>query len=389
MEKDEIVRIFLEKGSQLDKDSLDYFFQNQEAIETFLNKTDLKMPTITKEIIEGIIKKPSVEILKQKQKERTNYKVTDVSDYISKRYEKLHSLIIPKLENQSLVSINKIHPNLQKFSLVVVVNTKNFSEQSIEVDDHTGQTKIFLKENDFGQIVEDEVIGIVCEQNSQRIFGNTIIFPDIPLKKEIAKSKEETYCLFISDFHFGHENFLSHSYEKFLEWFKKQSYEKLYICLLGDTFTDGSDLEKILMHKTKNSVVISLIGDHDVKIVADYVLTNPATIKIENVTCLLFHGDFLKPYKNQFKNLAPEQLVLNFVKKRNINPTFDFNKQIFNEDPYSIDTVPDIIACGHFHKAGQLNYKGTSILTTGSFISDPIFWLVNLKTREIIKLDFT
>jgi len=389
MEKDEIVRIFLEKGSQLDKDSLDYFFQNQEAIETFLHKTDLKMPTITKEIIEGIIKKPSVEILKQKQKEKTNYKVTDVSDYISKRYEKLHSLIIPKLENQSLVSINKIHPNLQKFSLVVVVNTKNFSEQSIDVDDHTGQTKIFLKENDFGQIVEDEVIGIVCEQNSQRIFGNIIIFPDIPLKKEIAKSKEEAYCLFISDFHFGHENFLNHSYEKFLEWFKKQSYEKLYICLLGDTFTDGSDLKKILMHKTKNSVVISLIGDHDVKTVADYVLTNPATIKIENVTCLLFHGDFLKPYKNQFKNLAPEQLVLNFVKKRNINPTFDFNKQIFSEDPYSIDTVPDIIACGHLHKAGQLNYKGTTILTTGSFISDPIFWLVNLKTREIIKLDFT
>jgi len=389
MEKDEIVRIFLEKGSQLDKDSLDYFFQNQEAIETFLHKTDLKMPTITKEIIEGIIKKPPVEILKQKQKEKTNYKVTDVSDYISKRYEKLHSLIIPKLENQSLVSINKIHPNLQKFSLVVVVNTKNFSEQSIDVDDHTGQTKIFLKENDFGQIVEDEVIGIVCEQNSQRIFGNIIIFPDIPLKKEIAKSKEEAYCLFISDFHFGHENFLNHSYEKFLEWFKKQSYEKLYICLLGDTFTDGSDLKKILMHKTKNSVVISLIGDHDVKTVADYVLTNPATIKIENVTCLLFHGDFLKPYKNQFKNLAPEQLVLNFVKKRNINPTFDFNKQIFSEDPYSIDTVPDIIACGHLHKAGQLNYKGTTILTTGSFISDPIFWLVNLKTREIIKLDFT
>ena len=31
----------------------------------------------------------------------------------------------------------------------------------------------------------------------------------------------------------------------------------------------------------------------------------------------------------------------------------------------------------------------TTILTTGSFVSQPIFWLINLRTREIFKKDFS
>ena len=38
MEKEEIVKIFLKEGIQIDKESLDYFSKNEELIQDFLQK---------------------------------------------------------------------------------------------------------------------------------------------------------------------------------------------------------------------------------------------------------------------------------------------------------------------------------------------------------------
>ena len=81
--------------------------------------------------------------------------------------------------------------------------------------------------------------------------------------------------------------------------------------------------------------------------------------------------------------------LLNLLKMRNIDPLVNHKKEIYENDPFLIEIVPDIIVAGNVFEPTQVNYKSTTILTNGSFTNIPIFWLVNLKNREIIKLDFT
>jgi hypothetical protein len=34
-----------------------------------------------------------------------------------------------------------------------------------------------------------------------------------------------------------------------------------------------------------------------------------------------------------------------------------------------------------------MNYKGTTVISLGSFVGKPVFFSVNLKTREVRKID--
>ena len=70
-------------------------------------------------------------------------------------------------------------------------------------------------------------------------------------------------------------------------------------------------------------------------------------------------------------------------------PANDLNSHSVIQYAINALNVKHIIVCGHFHTPTQSNYKGTTILSTGSFVTQPVFWLVNLKTREVFKIDFT
>ena len=76
------------------------------------------------------------------------------------------------------------------------------------------------------------------------------------------------------------------------------------------------------------------------------------------------------------------------IKKRHMSPTFGYNAKL-DEEKMFIDQPADIFVIGHFHDPRIINYKGVTIISLGSFVTQPIFWAVNLKTRESIKIDLT
>jgi len=48
-------------------------------------------------------------------------------------------------------------------------------------------------------IVYDEIIGITGVNGDNIVFANNIIWPDVPTSKELKKSDDEKFALFLSD----------------------------------------------------------------------------------------------------------------------------------------------------------------------------------------------
>lgn len=389
MKKQEIIREFLGKGYQLDPSSLDFFLKNSGKIGPFLemmNQAKTKPPIITLDFINSLferpLRKPEIEVLRNfEQRKKTS--VVDLTRLFVDRYEKIREFFSGRANLVNLISINKISPRTKKFSLIGMVKEKD--GKNLVLEDLTGEITIFLSED--RKIVLDEVIGVICEQDDA-IRAKDVIFPDIPLRRKIDKAKEDASCLFVSDIHMDERNFKENSYGRFLEWLNKKKFGKLYIFVLGDVSSNKEDIENFFDSLPKEAFKIFLKGEKDPELsVGDLQFSEFALIKIEkNIVSLLSHGDYLEKYSGLWKD-PPEKIMLNLLRKRHIDPIFE--RRVYEEDPFILDIIPDIFVSGHFHSPGLLNYKGTTILSTGSFLTKPIFWLTNLKTRENIKLDFT
>jgi DNA polymerase II small subunit len=298
----------------------------------------------------------------------------------------MKKILIKKIDLINLISINKISSRTKKFSLIALIREKNPEERSIIAEDGTGELPIFFQnEQDFNLVLPDDVVGLICEKQNEKFLATKIIWPDVPLGEQVARSVDDIYCLFVSDFHFNSKEFNSKSYEKFLNWIKTLNYKKFFIFVLGDISSDKDDVQKFLDDLKEYNNKFFLKGEID----PHFAAITHCLVEIQGVKIFVSHGDIFSNYMKIWNGLTPENIYLNLIKKRHLNPVFDFSKKIYDEDPYFLDIIPDIFVSGHFHIPGILNYKGITIISNGSFITKPIFWLINLKTRETFKLDFT
>jgi DNA polymerase II small subunit/DNA polymerase delta subunit B len=386
MEKEKIIKTFLEKGYQLDSNSLEFFFENPEKQEIFISKIkNIRIPpTISLEFARSLIEQ-DVEVLKiiNPFKDEKPFTIESMTKHFTSRYESIKKYFIGRFELVNLISINKITPNTRKFSLIVMVKEKNGN--SLLVEDFTGDTSVEVLDKTLDQIVLDEVIGIVCEQDDETITVNKIIFPDIPLKRDIPKTEKDICALFLSDI------FLDRSVnsEKILERINEIKCEKIYVFVLGNISSNLEEIKNFFNQLPLNSYKIFLKGeiDPDAEVGDINFSSSAALIKIENkITILLCNGKIFSEYKKIWAGQTSENIMLNLLKKRHLNPVFELNKRISEEDSYTIDQVPDIFISSNFGNPGITNYKGTTIISNGSFLSEPIYWLINLRTRENIKM---
>jgi len=388
MDKHEIIKLFLDRGLQIDPQSLELFYTNEKKMNYFLKKISEKkdMPSnITLEFVKDVVGK--LEILQNFSVPPKKYTTENAIQYFNSRYETMKQFFVDKPGLENLVSINKISDNIKKFSIIAMVKEKDESEKTITVEDQTGEILVLADNSDFDFIVPDEVIGLVCEKTGAVPKTTNIMFPDIPLKRDVNKTEDDIFCLFISDLHFGSDHFNKKYYENFLEWLK--SHPNLYIFILGGVSSDKQKVSEFFSQLPKDFVKIYLKDEMDADFASDYTLTTPCLVKIDGVAILLCNDETIGYYVKLWDDLNIEKVMLELLKKRHINPTFAANRRVYDKDPFVLETLPDIFVSSHFHKPGELNYKGTSILSLGSFTQQPIFWLVNLKSREIIKLNFT
>lgn len=366
MEKSAILQLFLKKGTQVDHTTLNILADDPRLLEYLLRLDKDKLPSV---ITSGVLKT----LYLNNVEERTTQKISveQLSQILTERYEFLQNLLTSRQELKNLISINKINEKIKQFSVIGLVSEIN---GSLILEDSTGQSSFEVSKELAKFIVEDEVIGLVCERVLNQNKVKDIIYPDISFKKESKQTGSLEKCFFISDIQMDSPTFNKNYYENFLKWVGDEKDLKIFI--LGGVSSKNKDIEKFSLDLKQYSA--NSFYEKEIK-------ANPILTGIQNTQILLSHGTYFQHYMKLW-GTSIETTIVNLVKKRNLNPIL--TPTTYNNS-FLLKTTPDIIAVAGTNHPTQVNYKGTTIITTGSFDTKPIYWLINLQTRETFKIDFS
>jgi hypothetical protein len=240
-----------------------------------------------------------------------------------------------------VISVNKLSPKIKYFTLIAMVREKDGNR--LVVEDNTGEAIVNADKEKIKFIVEDEVIGLVCEQE-QGITVKQIIWPDIPIGRTVNKTEEEIICIFTKA-------------------------------------TDGADYEKL-----DKSRYVFLFGEGENKNKTFFITQNPSVstlpdpsiVGVGNIKILL--SSSVEKYAKLW-NVSIETAQQNLLKKRHLDPRIELKNMSVQD--MLIDEIPDIMVSPTSDKPSIINYKGTTIISTNY----PQCAGVNLKTRETFKID--
>jgi DNA polymerase II small subunit len=332
------------------------------------------------------------------------------------------------------MSINRIvnKTDRETVSLIGMVKDKNYTKNGnlmLVLEDPTGCIKTLISKtkmdlyNTAKDIVLDEVIGIVGANGQNIVFANNVIWPDLPIR-ELKKSPDEIYALFLSDLHVGSKQFLPNEFNKFLQWIngktgtsqQREIASKIkYIFIIGD-LVDGcgiypeQDTELLIKDIYKqyeecatllkqipfNIKLIICPGNHDAMRIAEpqpelykdfaksiwelpnvNMVSNPALINIHSsdkfsgFDILIYHGysfDYYVANVDSIRNRGGydrADLIMSFLlQRRHLAPTHKSTLYIpdTNKDPLVIEQPPDFFITGHIHKSIAANYKNVTLI---------------------------
>ena len=294
--KQNIIKLFLEKGFLLDREMLDFLDElgNEEIAQEIINKVAIasRKKVITKNLISENIEKLkplfyqldidkkrlvekffvnisiSVEVKRERsiedKIEENHIKIIsspvmasqklEVKDFVKhfrNRYSFLKNLLQQRRDLENLTSIDKINRNNRNFSIGIVSNKQVTKNKNIilEIEDLTGRGKLLINQSKkevfekAKEILLDDIIGFKCSGTKDFLFVNDLFYPDSFLK-ERHKSEKDVYAVFISDTHVGSQNFLEENFSKFIDWLRgincseeqKEIIRKIrYIFVVGDS----------------------------------------------------------------------------------------------------------------------------------------------------------
>lgn len=390
------------------------------------------------------------EILMQKKEKYSTVKILKSYDSLPKkrtfqdfvsvfnmRFRTLSLLLRSRKELQNVTAISRINSktNNDKVAVIGMVLEKSTTKNNnivLKLEDTTGTCTVIVRQdennkenfNTANNIVLDEVIGITGSWLNTAVFADKIIFPDIPLNKELKKQKEEEYVVLLGDTHFGSNVFMEEEFSKFIQWIQgkignaeqKKIAEKVkYLILTGD-IVEGvgiypgqqNDLKILdvteqyneaarwLKQIPSNIKLILMSGNHDVGRLSepqevpyrDYaaaiwempnvtLVSNPAYINLASTEdfpgfdMLLYHGGSLIYYAENVPFIRAEggqkrsDLILKFLlQKRHLAPTH--GSTLYLPDPEQdfllIDIIPDFFITGHIHRSTVGNYRNVTTI---------------------------
>lgn len=277
----------------------------------------------------------------------------------------------------------------------------------------------------YRDILRDSVVGIkgVLPKKFQggyitAFWGKDIIRPSFQ-PKEFRATTDSHKILFVSDIHFGSQNFVRSVFAKLIKFltlndldseFQKLASEISTLMIVGDLVegvglfpdqksdilyhslqTQYDGLSVLLRDIPEDIKIIVIPGEHDAtqipnpqpaidKKFAKALLNlpnlrsfgNPIRLSIENMSILAFHGQKNEVLFEKHIHLDPLNPIIgiqHLLEYRHLYPEYGSFNPIapFKHDYLVIDEVPDIVVSGHFHQAHFKEYRGVKILTCGSF----------------------
>jgi len=267
------------------------------------------------------------------------------------------------------------------------------------------------------------------------LFVNSVIWPDVPLNRQMKRSSTEAYAIFLSDLHVGSKNFLAEEFGRFLSWLRGETGNQAqreiaqktkYIFIVGD-LVDGigiypSQKQELVIHDIreqyrecarylrqipKHIKIIVCPGNHDAVRIAEpqppmdsgfakplhempnlTLLSNPSYVNIhqepgfEGFTVLLYHGYSFDYYISNIESIRTQggydraDLMMKYLlKRRHLAPTHTSTLYVptNQRDPLLIDRIPDFFVTGHIHKTSVSNYKNITLVSGSCWQSKTSF----------------
>jgi len=457
--KQELVKFLLEKGLLITDNALDKI-NSKEELEFLYNLIKKKNDALVldeeilnslksteqKDQVEQIGDDKDVKIIFSYEEESKKRGVQDFVAYFNKRYNLLSSILQNRAELSNLISINKLQYSRERenASVIGIIKDKNTTKTGnilLELEDPTDHVKVCLHKNKpeliakAKDIVLDEVVGISGSVSSNLIFADTVLFPDVPFTRELKKSRDEEYAVFISDLHVGSNNFMEKEFTKFISWVngklgnekqRELSAKIKYVFVVGDLI-DGAGIypgqedelvikdiyqqysycAELLRRISPEKKLIICPGNHDSMRIAEpqpvlykdfakpiwelpnvTMVSNPAFVNIASTKdfsgfdVLLYHGysfDYFVANVESIRNKGGydrADLIMKFLlQKRHLAPTHASTLYIpeASQDPLVIDSLPDIFVTGHIHKSSVSMYRNISLICCSCWQSKTAF----------------
>jgi len=387
----------------------------------------------------------SVKIIFSYEEDSKKRNIQDFVQYFNSRYKAMEKILRTRPELKNITTINRIKNKRDKesLSLIGIVTNKRTTKNGnlfLELEDQTGTINVLINKNkpeifnEANSIVLDETLGINGVNGENIVFANKIVWPEISFK-ELKKSPDEAYALFLSDLHIGSNNFLPEAFNKFLKWINKEvgnetqketASKVKYIFIVGD-LVDGcgiypeqdkeldikdiynqyEECAKLLSKIPQEIKIIICPGNHDAMRIAEpqpplyqdfakpiyelpniVSLSNPSLINIHSsekfsgFDVLLYHGysfDYFVANVDSIRNKGGydrADLIMKFLlKRRHLAPTHTSTLYIpdTQQDPLVISKIPDFFITGHIHKSIAANYKNITLISGSCWQSKTSF----------------
>jgi len=347
-------------------------------------------------------------------------------NYFRDRYDRLGGIIKRRISPQPMDSLKRNGNSHGKNDVCVVGMVSDFTTTTkghkiITLDDTTGNCSVLLPKDKGvfeNNIILDEVIGISgFITNDGLIIANHITYPEVPITNSPNRSPTPSSAILTSDLHVGSDVFLEDAWDRFVKWLnlevgdekQKAVAEKIsYMVIAGDivdgvgiypnqehelTITDIYDqyrraAEHLAELPDRIRIIISP-GNHDAVRQAEpqpalpeeirrlfdenvVFVGNPSLIEISGIQILIYHGRSLEDLitavpKASYDN--PEIGMVEMLRRRHISPVYGAHVSIAPEstDHFVIETIPDIIHCGHVHTIGISKYRGVTLINSGTW----------------------
>ena len=386
----------------------------------------------------------------------------EASDGFSKlfrdRYQRLYSILRNRLDTKGtvMVSATKGLPPNKKVRVAGLLSDRSSRRGNVElrIDDPTGTMRVVCQD----PLVEKAALeapfdGMVVVEVSRgktgQLYANSVVLPDVPGRR-LASSSHRVYALLLSDLHIGSRMFLAEDFRRFLQWINGELGDKdvvnrvKYLVVAGD-LVDGVgvypgqefqlaerdprkqyQMAADLLRQVPGHIQIVLSpGNHDAvrqalpqpAVPVDlaeslYGMQNvrwvgdPAYIKLHGVSFLVYHGKSLDDVIATTPDLAydrPTEAMKLLLRSRHLSPTYGKRTALSPElrDFMVIDQVPDVLHSGHVHTFGELNYRGTLLINSGTWQSQTDFQsnmgleptpsiipVIDLSTMEVLRRNF-
>ncbi len=406
--------------------ALDKLFLGKEDVEPFLNINEMKTEIIrgndfipmAKEYESNIVVNHTRDVT---GKSRTKGETENFINYFRNRYEKLSRFLRKSTPTPTsdLADIKK-HVG-EKSRIIVMISDKKETKKGnllFEVEDMTGSFKVVISSSrDDDKLIKkarsvlmDDIIAITGKVMEPYMIAEDIEWPDMPIVRERKQVEVDLAIAYISDMHLGSRYFLEKQLDGFVDWLHCRGESKdlagkvKYVVIAGDS-VDGIGVypnqEKELVVKDiykqyemlddfiqdipDYMEVIIIPGNHDAVrrgepqpalgkdlIKADVLsLGNPTSVQIEGIKHLLYHGTSLDSMIANIPGASymhPEKVMVEYLKRRHLSPIYGGNPIIpENIDYMVIDDAPDVFHCGHIHRNGYTQYRGTLVINSGTF----------------------